>query len=100
MALIAGPLGCFMVWRRMAYFGAALSHAALLGVALGFVLGVNPTIGIAALSVVVTILVVVMEHRPYNAHTGRSDALFDMFECEDDPATAAALVGAADPLAV
>jgi zinc transport system permease protein len=34
VALIAGPLGCFVVWRRMAYFGDATAHAALLGVAL------------------------------------------------------------------
>ena len=30
VALIAGPLGCFIVWRRLAYFGDTLSHAALL----------------------------------------------------------------------
>ena len=35
LALIAGPLGCFVLWRRMAYFGEATAHAALLGVALG-----------------------------------------------------------------
>ena len=34
VALAAAPLGCFVVWRRMAYFGDATSHAALLGVAL------------------------------------------------------------------
>ncbi len=34
VALAAGPLGCFVIWRRMAYFGDATSHAALLGVAL------------------------------------------------------------------
>lgn len=34
IVLIAGPLGCFVVWRRMAYFGDATAHAALLGVAL------------------------------------------------------------------
>ena len=34
VALIAGPLGCLVVWRRMAYFGDASAHAALLGVAL------------------------------------------------------------------
>ena len=38
VALVAGPLGCFVVWRRMAYFGDALAHGALLGVALGFAL--------------------------------------------------------------
>ncbi len=35
VAVVAGPLGSFLVWRRMAYFGDTLSHAALLGVALG-----------------------------------------------------------------
>ncbi len=34
VALAAGPLGCFVVWRRMAYFGDATAHAAILGVAL------------------------------------------------------------------
>ena len=33
-ALAAAPLGCFVVWRRMAYFGDATAHAAMLGVAL------------------------------------------------------------------
>lgn len=47
VALVAGPLGAFVVWRRMAYFGGALSHMALLGVALGFLLGVDPTFGVA-----------------------------------------------------
>ena len=47
VALVAGPLGAFVVWRRMAYFGGALSHTALLGVALGFLLGVQPGLGIA-----------------------------------------------------
>jgi zinc transport system permease protein len=41
VALVAGPLGCFVVWRRMAYFGDALAHGALLGVALGFALELN-----------------------------------------------------------
>ena len=34
VALVAGPLGCFIIWRRLAYFGDTLSHSALLGVAL------------------------------------------------------------------
>jgi zinc transport system permease protein len=46
VALVAAPLGCFVVWRRMAYFGDTLSHAALLGVALGVVLGVKPMLGV------------------------------------------------------
>ena len=42
VALAAGPLGCFVVWRRMAYFGEALAHAALLGVASAFCSGSSP----------------------------------------------------------
>lgn len=35
LALVAGPMGAFVVWQRMAYFGESLAHASLLGVALG-----------------------------------------------------------------
>ena len=35
LALAAGPLGSFVVWRRMSYFGDTLAHASLLGVAFG-----------------------------------------------------------------
>lgn len=48
VALVAGPLGCFVVWRRMAYFGDALAHAGFLGIALGLVLGFDPILGVAA----------------------------------------------------
>jgi len=48
VALLGAPLGCFVVWRRMAYFGEALAHAALLGVAVGLLLDVSPTLGIFA----------------------------------------------------
>lgn len=50
VALVAGPLGCFIVWRRMAYFGDALAHAALLGVALGLLIGSGPTVGVIAVA--------------------------------------------------
>lgn len=49
LAVIAGPLGSFVVWRRLAFFGDALAHSALLGLALGFVLRVEPAIAIAVL---------------------------------------------------
>lgn len=52
VALVAGPLGCFIVWRRMAFFGATMSHAALLGVSLAFLLNINVTLGIAVACVV------------------------------------------------
>lgn len=43
VAFIAGPLGCFVVWRRMAYFGDTLAHTALLGVALAVLIEVSTT---------------------------------------------------------
>ncbi len=46
LAVVSGAMGCFLVWRRMAYFGATLAHAALLGIALGFLLDINLTLGI------------------------------------------------------
>ena len=41
VAIITGVMGCFVVWRRMAYFGDALAHSALLGIALGLATGLN-----------------------------------------------------------
>lgn len=51
LALAAGPLGCFVVWRRMAYFGDALAHTALLGVVVGLLLGASPVMGVVAVCV-------------------------------------------------
>lgn len=61
LALIAGPLGCFVVWRRMAYFGAAVSHSALLGVALGIALGLNLSLGILLFSLLLALLLFLLE---------------------------------------
>ncbi len=47
VALIAGPLGCFAVWRRMAYFGDTMAHSALLGVTFGLILDVNLNAAVA-----------------------------------------------------
>ncbi|SUZ33147.1 High-affinity zinc uptake system membrane protein ZnuB [Roseibaca ekhonensis] len=57
VALAAGPLGCFVVWRRMAYFGDATAHAAILGVALalGFALNLYLGIMLVALAMAMTV---------------------------------------------
>ncbi|MBI3129365.1 MAG: zinc ABC transporter permease subunit ZnuB [Candidatus Tectomicrobia bacterium] len=60
-ALVAGPLGCFVVWRRMAYFGDALAHSALLGVALGFLLGLDLRVGSLAVCLVLALLLVLLQ---------------------------------------
>ncbi len=51
IAVIAAPLGCFIVWRRMAYFGATIAHSGLLGVALGLILAIDLTFGVVAVAV-------------------------------------------------
>ncbi|HLO79130.1 MAG TPA: iron chelate uptake ABC transporter family permease subunit [Magnetospirillum sp.] len=63
LALVAGPFGCFVVWRRMAYFGDTLAHAALLGVVLGALLNVDFGLGIAALSLAVALVLAFLQRR-------------------------------------
>lgn len=57
VALAAGPLGCFVVWRRMAYFGDATAHAAILGVAMSLGFGVSIFVGtlVTALAMALTV---------------------------------------------
>ena len=50
VAWIAAPLGCLVVWRRMAYFGDATGHAALLGVALALSLSMPPIVGVVVVA--------------------------------------------------
>ena len=63
VAAVAGPLGCFVVWRRMAYFGDTLAHSALLGVALGVLLEVNLSISVAAVPLLMALGLVYLEQR-------------------------------------
>lgn len=52
LAFAAGPLGCFVVWRKMAYFGDAVSHAALLGIALSLSFSISPFVGVLLVAVI------------------------------------------------
>jgi len=74
VALVAGPLGCFIVWRRLAYFGDTLSHAALLGVALALLFEVNTTLAVFAVSVCVSLALLLLQRRA----TLSSDALLGL----------------------
>jgi zinc transport system permease protein len=60
VAVVMGPLGVFVVWRRMAYFGDTLAHSGLLGVALGLALGINVTAGIVAVCGALAVLLVLL----------------------------------------
>lgn len=63
LALVVGPLGSFVVWRRMAYFGDTLSHAALLGVALGLLLGFSPALAVTAGCLLLALVLVTLQQR-------------------------------------
>jgi zinc transport system permease protein len=63
VAAIAGPLGCFVVWRRMAYFGNALAHSALLGVGLGALLALDLTLSTVAVCLLLAASLVLLELR-------------------------------------
>lgn len=57
VAIVAGPYGCFVLWRRMAYFGETLAHTALFGVAIGLFLDIDLIFGmIGAVTVAAALL--------------------------------------------
>ena len=63
VALVAGPFGCFIVWRRMAYFGDTMAHAALLGIAFGFLLEIDLMIGVFVIALTVSLALVLLGRR-------------------------------------
>ena len=63
VSLAAAPLGCFVVWRRMAYFGEATAHAALLGVALSLALEFSVFAGAILVSLLMASSVTLMAGR-------------------------------------
>ncbi|MGM0986670.1 MAG: metal ABC transporter permease [Pseudomonadota bacterium] len=69
VALAAAPLGCFVVWRRMAYFGDATAHAAILGVALSLLLSTSIFAGVLVVSLLMATLVSLLSGRGYAMDT-------------------------------
>ena len=67
VALVAGPLGSFVVWRRMSYFGDSLAHSALLGVAIGIFFEINLNIAIIFCALLLAILLVAMQKQHFIA---------------------------------
>ena len=63
IAIIAGPLGCLVIWRRLSYFGDTLSHSALLGVTLAYAFSTNITLSVFIISSVVAILLINLQKR-------------------------------------
>lgn len=56
LAAAAGPIGCFVLWRRMAYLGESIAHLGLLGAALGLLIGIAPLWGVTAVAIVAALL--------------------------------------------
>ncbi len=69
VALAAAPLGCFVVWRRMAYFGDATAHAAILGVALSLAFSMSIFIGTMAVALLMALTVSLLSGRGYAMDT-------------------------------
>lgn len=64
VALVAGPLGALLVWRRLAFFGDSLAHAALLGVGLSLLLAIPGWLGITLACLLVALLLGILLRRP------------------------------------
>lgn len=63
LALITGPIGCFIVWRRMAYFGDTMAHSALLGVGLALLFDLNIMISVFIIALTIAMLLLVLQRR-------------------------------------
>lgn len=63
IALVSGPLGSFIVWRKMAYFGDTLAHASLMGIALGFLMDININIALVCSSLILAAALVIFQRR-------------------------------------
>jgi zinc transport system permease protein len=74
VAAIAGPLGCFVVWRRLSFFGDTLSHGAILGVALALALQVNIMLGVFVVALLLALLLLLAQRKTALA----SDAILSM----------------------
>lgn len=69
LTLATGPLGSFVVWRRMAYFGDATAHAAILGVALSFALGSSVYLGTLGVALAMALTVASVSGRGHAMDT-------------------------------
>ncbi len=67
VALVSGPLGSFVVWRRMAYFGDTLAHSALMGVAFGLLLEVNLNVAVSLGCLLLALILVLLQQNRFIA---------------------------------
>ncbi len=75
VALITGPLGCFVVWQRMSYFGSTLAHSALLGVILSLWFEVQPVWGLLLVCTLLSWLLLWLFERSRYSQEWSSDVI-------------------------
>ena len=63
IAIVTGPLGCLVIWRRLSYFGDTLSHSALLGVTLAYAFSINLSLSVFIISGIVALLLLSLQKR-------------------------------------
>ncbi len=63
ISAVCGAMGCFVVWRRMAYFGDSIAHSSLLGIAVGLATGLSRSLMVMAISIVFALLLLVLQNR-------------------------------------
>ena len=63
IALITGPLGCFVVWRRLSFFAGTLAHSALLGVTMALVFEINIAFSVFLISAVLAIFLLQLQKK-------------------------------------
>ena len=85
IAFVTGPLGCFVVWRRLSYFGDTLAHSALLGVTIAYSLEFNIAVSIFLVSSIIALILIQLQKKTNLP----SDALLGLLA----PSLAVGLVG-------
>ena len=63
IAIVTGPLGCLVIWRRLSYFGDTLAHSALLGVTLAYAFSINISLSVFIISGTVALLLISLQKR-------------------------------------
>ena len=61
ISLVTGPIGCFIIWRRLSFFGDTLSHSALLGVTIGFFFDINVAFSVFLISSAVALILLKLQ---------------------------------------
>jgi len=70
LSLLTAPMGCFVVWRKLSYFGATLAHSALLGAILGLLTGIGVLLGVIGFTALLAIILSFwLKHRLLSSDT-------------------------------